>query len=285
MRNKNPLVKPFLKWVGGKTQLLEDINSLKPKNIKTYYEPFVGGGSVFLNLQPKKIIINDYNSELINTYNVVKNSVDELIKELKVHEENNSKDYFYELREWDRNGVLKGKTDVERAGRFIYLNKTCYNGMFRVNSQGQFNVPYGRYKNPNIVNEEIIRADSMFLNKHNVVALNMDFEKAVEDAEKGDFVYFDPPYAPITDDSQSFVGYTLNGFGNDEQIRLRDLFLELSNRGVNVMLSNSSTEFIHDIYSEYKDYIHIVKAKRSINSKGDGRGKVDEVIITNYKKV
>lgn len=244
MRNKNQLVKPFLKWVGGKTQLLEDINRLKPKNIKTYYEPFVGGGSVFLNLQPKKIIINDYNSELINTYNVVKNNVDELINELKVHEENNSKDYFYELREWDRNGALKDKTDVERAGRFIYLNKTCYNGMFRVNSQGQFNVPYGRYKNPNIVNEEIIRADSTFLNKHNVVALNMDFEKAVENAEKGDFVYFDTPYAPIADDSQSFVGYTLNGFGNDEQIRLRDLFLELSNRGVNVMLSNSSTEFM-----------------------------------------
>lgn len=285
MRNKNSLVKPFLKWVGGKTQLLEDINRLKPKNIKTYYEPFVGGGSVFLNLQPKKIIINDYNSELINTYNVVKNNVDELINELKVHEENNSKDYFYELRVWDRNGALKDKTDVERAGRFIYLNKTCYNGMFRVNSQGQFNVPYGRYKNPNIVNEEIIRADSTFLNKHNVVALNMDFEKAVENAEKGDFVYFDTPYTPITDDSQSFVGYTLNSFGNDEQIRLRDLFLELSNRGVNVMLSNSSTEFIHDIYSEYKDYIHTVKAKRSINSKGDGRGKVDEVIITNYKKV
>ena len=279
---KNPMVKPFLKWAGGKRQLLPEIRKYYPKKIGKYYEPFVGGGAVFFDLQNKNLVINDFNSELINTYKVVKNHVDELIGLLEEHKANNDKEYYYQLRELDRNGKLELMSDVERAARFIYLNKTCFNGLFRVNSQNQFNVPYGNYKNPNIVNEDVLRVDSRYLNSTNIKILNMDFELATKDAKKGDFVYFDPPYAPVTEDKNSFVGYTLNGFNYDEQKRLRDLFVELDNRGCKVMLSNSSVESIHELYENYSDTTEIIKANRAINSKGNGRGKVDEVLIKNY---
>lgn len=279
---KNPLVKPFLKWAGGKKQLLGQINEYKPKNFKRLYEPFVGGGSVFMSLQRPNTTINDFNIELINTYEIVRDDLYSLISLLKNHEINNSSDYFYELREWDRNGVLEKKTKTERAARFIYLNKTCYNGLFRVNSQGQFNVPYGRYKNPNIVNEEILIANSKYLNKSTVKILNGDFEKSVKYAKKGDFIYLDPPYAPIVEDTQNFVGYTLNGFGTDEQIRLRDLFVKLDQKGCYVMLSNSSSKLIHELYKDYSKTTQIIGATRMINSNATKRGKVDEVLIMNY---
>lgn len=279
---KNPLVKPFVKWVGGKKQLMEVINLYRPKTFGRYYEPFVGGGSVFMNLQYSKTTINDYNTELINVYEVVRDSVDELLSVLKIHAENNSQEYFYSLREWDRTGVLEKKSSVERAARFIYLNKTCYNGLFRVNAQGQFNVPYGRYKNPNIVNEEVLRADSKFLKKSTIKILKGDFEKSVKNAKKGDFIYLDPPYAPLVEDTHSFVGYTLNGFGYDEQLRLRDLFVKLDKKGCYVMLSNSSSKIIHELYKDYVETTEIVGATRMVNSKASGRGKVDEVLIMNY---
>jgi DNA adenine methylase len=279
---KNPMVKPFLKWAGGKRQLLPEIRKYYPKKIGKYYEPFVGGGAVFFDLQNKNLVINDFNSELINTYKVVKNHVDELIGLLEEHKANNDKEYYYQLRELDRNGKLELMSDVERAARFIYLNKTCFNGLFRVNSQNQFNVPYGNYKNPNIVNEDVLRVDSRYLNSTNIKILNMDFELATKDAKKGDFIYFDPPYAPVTEDKNSFVGYTLNGFSYEEQKRLRNLFVELDNRGCKVMLSNSSVESIHELYENYSDTTEIIKANRAINSKGNGRGKVDEVLIKNY---
>jgi len=279
---KNPLVKPFLKWVGGKKQLLDYINQYKPKTFKSYYEPFVGGGAVFMSLQHTRTFISDYNGELINSYEVVRDEVDKLLSILQRHDNNNSKDYFYELREWDRNGIIEKKTRIERAARFIYLNKTCYNGLFRVNSQGQFNVPYGRYKKPNIINEEILRATSMFLNKKGVNIFHGDFSDAVKSAKKGDFIYFDPPYAPLVEDAQSFTGYTLNGFGYEEQLRLRDLFIELDKKGCYVMLSNSSSNIIHELYEDYRETTEIVKASRSVNSNASGRGKVDEVLIMNY---
>lgn len=281
-QTKNPLVKPFVKWAGGKRQLMAEIVKYKPKTYKKFIEPFVGGGSVFMELQNNKTVINDFNSELINTYIVIRDNVDGLIQELEKHKKNDSKEYFYELRAWDRDGTLEKKSNVERASRFIYLNKTCFNGLFRVNSQGQFNVPYGNYKNPNIVNKEVLIADSKFLNKSGIKILNGDFEEATKTARKGDFVYFDPPYAPLVEDSQSFVGYTLNGFDYKEQVRLRDLFVELDKKGCFVMLSNSSSKLIHDLYSDYKENTIIIGANRNINSKASGRGKVDEVLVMNY---
>lgn len=281
-QTKNPLVKPFVKWAGGKRQLMSEIVKYKPKTYKKFIEPFVGGGSVFMELQNNKTVINDFNSELINTYIVIRDNVDELIQELEKHKENDSKEYFYELRAWDRDGTLEKKSNVERASRFIYLNKTCFNGLFRVNSQGQFNVPYGNYKNPNIVNKEVLIADSKFLNKSGIKIMNGDFEEATKTARKGDFVYFDPPYAPLVEDSQSFVGYTLNGFDYAEQVRLRDLFVELDKKGCFVMLSNSSSKLIHDLYADYKENTIIIGATRNINSKASGRGKVDEVLVMNY---
>lgn len=281
-QTKNPPVKPFVKWAGGKRQLMAEIVKYKPKTYKKFIEPFVGGGSVFMELQNNKTVINDFNSELINTYIVIRDNVDGLIQELEKHKKNDSKEYFYELRAWDRDGTLEKKSNVERASRFIYLNKTCFNGLFRVNSQGQFNVPYGNYKNPNIVNKEVLIADSKFLNKSGIKILNGDFEEATKTARKGDFVYFDPPYAPLVEDSQSFVGYTLNGFDYKEQVRLRDLFVELDKKGCFVMLSNSSSKLIHDLYSDYKENTVIIGATRNINSKASGRGKVDEVLVMNY---
>ena len=279
---KNALVKPFVKWAGGKRQLLSEITKYLPTNIKNYYEPFAGGGAVFLNMQFSNIIINDFNSELINAYLVVKNNVKELIVLLEQHQKNNTSEYYYEIRAWDRTGEIDTKTDVERAARFAYLNKTGFNGLFRVNSQGQINVSYGRYKKPAIVNEEVLNATSIYLNKAKVKILNGDYEEAVKNAKPGDFVYLDPPYASIADDKTSFVGYTLNGFGNEEQVRLRDVFEKLTNKGVNVMMSNSSVPAIHELYEKYASTTKIVKASRNINSNGAGRNKVDEVLIMNY---
>lgn len=281
--NKNPLVKPFVKWAGGKRQLLPQINENTPKNFKKYYEPFVGGGAVFLDKQLKKVVINDFNSELTNAYQVVKDSSEELLKLLETHSENNSSDYYYEIRAWDRDGTLDTKSEVERAARFIYLNKTGFNGLFRVNSHGQVNVPYGKYKNPAIVNEAVIRAVSKYLQKSDITILNGDYGDALKDVKKNDFVYLDPPYADVTNDKKSFVGYTLNGFGDEEQERLRDVFKALDAKGAYVMMSNSSTPYIHELYKEYNETTKIVKAKRAINSKASGRGAVDEVLIMNYK--
>ncbi|HLS36571.1 MAG TPA: DNA adenine methylase [Bacillota bacterium] len=276
------LVRPFVKWAGGKRQLLHYINEYRPKTFNRYIEPFVGGGSVFLDFQLDKPVINDFNEELINTYKMVRDKLADLIEHLKVHEENNSKEYYYEVRSWDREDSYQSRTDVERAARFIYLNKTGYNGLYRVNSKNQFNVPFGRYENPNIVNEDVLQNVSAYLNQSEAKILCGDFEKAVEYAEPGDFIYFDPPYAPIDADSQNFVGYTLDGFGYDEQVRLKETFDRLHELGCYVMLSNSSSEFIHDLYKEYADTTQIVGATRNVNSKASGRGKVDEVIVMNY---
>lgn len=275
---KNKVVQPFLKWAGGKRQLLPEIRKYIPKRINTYYEPFIGAGAVLFDLQKKKAVINDVNSELVNTYNVIKNNIDELIEDLQKHE--NEQDYFYEIRDLDRKPEYNDLTEIERASRLIYLNKTCFNGLFRVNSQGQFNVPFGKYKNPNIVNEIVLRAVHQYLVNNEVEILNGDFAQAVTNAKKGDFVYFDPPYDPVSDTS-SFTGYALNGFGKEEQERLRDLFVDLDKRGCKVLLSNSATDFIKDLYKDF--HIEIVGASRSINSVSSKRGKIDEVLVMNYE--
>ncbi|MCM3799341.1 DNA adenine methylase [Caldibacillus thermoamylovorans] len=277
---KSKVIQPFLKWAGGKRQLLPEIRKYVPKRMGTYYEPFLGGAAVLFDLQPKKAVINDINSELINTYLVIKNNVDELIEDLRKHE--NTSDYYYKIRDLDRDKNRFSKlSDVEKASRLIYLNKTCFNGLFRVNSQGQFNVPFGRYKNPNIVNEFVLRAVSHYLNNNEVKILNGDFADAVSSAKKGDFVYLDSPYDPVSE-TASFTGYTLGGFSKDEQIRLRDLFVDLDKRGCKVLLSNSATDFIKDLYKDY--HIEIVSATRNINSIATKRGKIDEVLVMNYEQ-
>lgn len=276
-------VQPFLKWAGGKRQLLLEIRKYLPKNINTYYEPFVGGGAVLFDLQHNKAVINDINKELINVYLVVKENIDELIVELKKYENGNNKEYFYKIRDLDRNKEkFEQMSSVEKAARTIYLNKTCYNGLFRVNSQGQFNVPFGKYKNPQIVNEKVLRAVHRYLSSSDIKILNVDFTEAVVDAKISDFVYFDPPYDPISDTS-SFTNYNLNGFNRNDQLRLRDLCVELDKRGCKFLLSNSATDFIKEIYNEKGFNIKIVSASRNINSIASKRGKIEEVLVMNYE--
>ena len=276
---KHPLAAPVVKWAGGKRQLLEDIAAHLPNNYSTYYEPFFGGGAVLFELQPQKAVVNDINKELINVYNVIRDNVEDLVADLKKHK--NEADYFYKIREMDRNKEKYNKlSDVEKASRILYLNKTCYNGLFRVNQQGEFNSPFGRYKNPNIVNEEVLRAVNNYFNKAEITFKCGDFVEAVQGIRKGDLVYFDPPYDPISD-SANFTGYNRNGFSRREQIRLKRLCDRLNRKGINFLLSNSATEFILDLYKDYN--ITIVQAKRAINSKGNKRGSVDEVLVRNYE--
>ena len=259
---KNILIAPVLKWVGGKRQLISDIEPLIPKKISTYVEPFVGGGAVLFHLQPKKAIINDFNKELMNVYQVIKDNPNELIKVLKEHKELNS----------------------QKAGRIICLNKTCYNGLFRVNRAGFFNTPYGKYKNPSIVNEVTIKAISNYFNSANIKFLTGDYKEALKSLRRGAFVYFDPPYMPISS-SSSFTGYTEHGFDYEKQVELRDECLKLHDRGVKFLQSNSYSPEILELYSDQKVFnIEIVKAKRSINSQSDKRGEISEVLIYNYEK-
>ncbi|MFN6395014.1 MAG: DNA adenine methylase [Aphanizomenon sp.] len=277
----NPLVKPFVKWAGGKRQLVPTIlaNHLpKNYNLQTYYEPFIGGGALLFSLQPKKAVINDSNAELINCYKIIKNSLDELIEDLKNHK--NNEYYYYDIRDWDREKNFKSKTEVQRASRIIFLNKTCYNGLFRVNSQGQFNVPFGKYKNPNILDIAVLKAVNKYLNENQVRILNSDFQEAVKDAKRGDFIYLDPPYDPVSE-TASFTGYDVNGFNKQEQRRLKEVFDDLNSRGCHILLSNACTEFIEDLY---KDYPHTkISAIRAINCNGKKRGKVDEILLKNYE--
>lgn len=277
----NKLVLPIVKWAGGKRQLLPEIKKYVPKKYSTYYEPFVGGGAVLFDIQPKKAIINDVNDELMNLYQVVKDDVDALIKDLENHK--NEADYFYEVRAWDRDlDFYKKLSNVKRASRVHFLNKTCYNGLFRVNQAGQFNAPYGRYKNPNIKNSITLKAVSKYFNEANIEFRNTDFEEAVKGVRKGAFIYFDPPYDPVSD-SSSFTGYAKGGFNRDEQIRLKKLCDKLNKRGVKFLLSNSATDFILDLYNEEDYRVEIIQAKRTINSKGNDRGEVDEILVRNYE--
>lgn len=275
---KNRLVAPVLKWVGGKRQLLDEITPRLPKRITTYCEPFLGGGAVLFSLQPKTAIVNDLNADLMLVYEVIRDNVELLIATLEKHE--NTAEYFYRIRDLDRDKVsYLEMSAVERASRIIYLNKTCYNGLFRVNSSGEFNSPFGHYKNPNIVNAPVLRAVSKYLSSNSVQLVHGDFEEVLQQVPKGGFAYLDPPYDPVSD-TASFTGYNQGGFGREEQERLKRCCDELNGRGVRFLLSNSSTQFIRDLYAGYT--IDIVHAKRAINSDASKRGAVDEVLIRNY---
>lgn len=273
--------KPFVKWVGGKRQLMPEIKNLIPKNFNTYYEPFVGGGAVLYDLSHNNVVINDYNSELINVYNCIKNikKFDKLIKILNTHEVNHSKEYYMEVRSQDRDkDKFKKMLDYKRAARTIYLNKSCFNGLYRVNSKNEFNVPFNKKEKVNTYEKDNLNLIHNYFNKINITILNGDFEVAVKNAKKGDFVYFDPPY---DSDSTTFTSYTDAGFGKDEQIRLSKVFKELDKRGVYCMLSNHNTILINELYKDFD--IRVVEAKRNINSNGEKRGKVEEVIVINYQ--
>jgi len=273
--------KPFVKWVGGKRQLLAQfrrLNLYPPEkfDIRTgrYFEPFVGGGAVFFDLLPEKGFLSDLNKELVITYNVIKNDVEGLIASLKKHKID--KEYFLNIRAKDS----KALNDLAVASRFIFLNRTCFNGLYRVNSKGGFNVPYGKYANPLICDESNLRKVSKSL--QNIEVKHQDYKEVLKTAKKGDFVYFDPPYYPVSK-TASFTSYTAEAFLDKEQIELRDTVLELNKRGCFVMLSNSDTPFINKIYSGLKGIrVNKVEAGRAINSKGSGRGKITEVLVTNY---
>ncbi len=276
---KNKLVAPVLKWVGGKRQLLDVLTPLLPNKINNYCEPFIGGGALFFSLQPRTAYINDINEELIRVYEVIKNDVEGLISTLEEFE--NEADYFYSVRDWDRDReTYDSLSEIKKAARILYLNKTCFNGLFRVNNSGEFNSPFGNYKNPNIVNAPTLRAVSAYLNSANIQLSSGDYSEILANLPKGSFVYLDPPYDPVSN-TANFTGYIRGGFTRDDQIRLRECCDELDRRGIKFMLSNSATEFIFEQYSSYN--INIVKAKRNINSNGAKRGEVDEVVVRNYE--
>jgi len=270
-------IAPVFKWGGGKRQLLDDILPLIPPHTR-YYEPFIGGAAVLLGLQPKKAIINDFNEELINTYITIRDNPKALISELEQHKANNSVEYFYDVRAWDRDKDAYAElSDIKRAARTLYLNKTCFNGLYRVNKQGFFNTPCGKYKNPDIVNAEKIMAIHEYLSKNKVVIKQGDYKDALKGIRKGAFVYFDPPYMPPENGDETFTSYTVDGFGPEQQIELKELCDKLTARGVKFMLSNSSCSFIKELYKDYD--IKIVSARRNVSADTSKRILIDEVLL------
>lgn len=281
IRKSQTTLQPFTKWTGGKRQLLPVIKSLMPDNYNSYFEPFIGGGALFFDLSPDKAVINDFNNELMNCYQQIKKHPQKLIELLTKHQENNSKEYYLELRAVDRDNRINKMTDVERAARIMYMLRVNFNGLYRVNSKNQFNVPYGRYKNPKIVDSELILSISTYLNSNDIRILNGDFEEAVKSVLAGDFIYFDPPYIPLSETS-AFTSYTHEGFSYEEQVRLRDVFRKLDKKGAYVMLSNSSSPLVEELYKGFN--IHKVEATRTNGAKASSRGKISEIIVTNYDK-
>ena len=271
-------VAPFIKWAGGKRQLLPYIQELMPKTYDNYYEPFIGGGAVLFHLMPQKeVIINDINKALVNVYRQIKYHPNELMQYLTKIDADiplEHKAYYYEQREQFNDKMMKDEYDLELAALFIYLNKHCFNGLYRVNSKGLFNVPFNN-SNAKSFNAENILAVSHFLQK--VTILEGDFEHACQNAKKGDFIFLDSPYAPLND--TSFEAYTKEGFDIPSHKRLAKLFEELNRRGCYCMLTNHNTEFINDLYQNYNK--KVITVRRYINSDAKNR-KGEEIIITNY---
>jgi len=275
--------KPFVKWAGGKRQLIPELLKNIPKNFNNYFEPFLGGGALFFELynhgilNDKKIYLSDINKELINTYKVIRNNPNELVEKLKEFKINHNKEFYYKIRELDRNENYKNLDNITKAARFIYLNKTCFNGLYRVNKKGEFNVPFGKYKAPKILDEENIYAVSNALK--NVIIKHCDYKEILKYTQKNDFIYLDPPYYPLTK-TANFTTYNQNNFLEKEQIELYKTFKELAYKGCFVLKSNSDTEFINNLYKEFT--IKKVLANRAINSKANKRGKITEILIRNY---
>jgi len=277
--------RPFLKWAGGKSQLLPQYIPYFPKHYETYYEPFLGGGAVFFHLQPSEAVLTDVNPELVNVYRCVRDHVEQLISRLAEHQQRHSHDYYYQIRASTTVGELDSDIAetctegllVEKAARLIYLNKTCFNGLYRENSKGEFNVPIGKYQNPRICHPDILRSASVVLQTTRIEVSS--FETVAKRAKSQDFVYFDPPYYPLSPTS-SFTAYSRYSFNKQDQVRLRHTFAELAERGVKVMLSNSDCSFIRELYSTFK--IHGISASRAINADAKRRGKISEVLVTSF---
>jgi DNA adenine methylase len=270
--------RPFLKWAGGKSQLIQQYLPYFPQDFRTYYEPFLGGGAIFFHLQPKRAWLVDINAELVNVYLCVRDRVEDLIAILAEHKQQHGFEHYYAVRSQtliDHEWFVCGH-NVERAARLIYLNKTCFNGLYRENSKGHFNVPMGSYKNPVVYEPEILRSAAQCLKSATIA--HSSFEAILGKAKTAkDFVYFDPPYYPISATSK-FTAYNRYSFNAADQVRLRDAFAILADRGVKVMLSNSDCPFIRDLYADFA--MHTIYASRNINSKAEKRGKITEVLVT-----
>ncbi len=274
--------KPFVKWAGGKRQLIPILNENLPKSFGTYYEPFLGGGALLFHIlterNGKKCSISDLNSDLVLAYTTIRNRINELISSLKCHERNyqkDSKSYFYSVRE------SAPRSEIEKTSRLIFLNRTCFNGLYRVNSKGKFNVPLGKYTNPNIVNEQNLRSVSDILRSSNVSIKCRDFESVLRDAKKGDLVYFDPPYQPVSS-TANFTSYTNKDFTSDDLCRLAELCMKLDSKGCKVLLSNSDSKEVSDMFSSKPWKVSKIQANRSINSNSKKRTGHFELLIKNY---
>ncbi len=274
--------RPFLKWAGGKSKLIEQYIPYFPQSFTNYYEPFLGGGAVFFYFCGAKPdankFISDINPELINTYSCIKNNVEPLITLLKTHQLQHNRDYYYQIRS-SASAIARSHwegSEIERAARFIYLNKTCFNGLYRENSKGQFNVPMGKYKNPTICNADLLHSVSVALQCATVSLKPYD---EINPKNEQDFVYFDPPYYPLSSTS-NFTTYSRYVFKEAEQIKLRNTFVKLANWGVKVILSNSDCAFIRELYADFN--IYEILASRAINSQAEKRGKITELLITSY---
>ena len=274
--------KPFVKWAGGKRQLISILNENLPKSFGTYYEPFLGGGALLFHIiterNGQKCSISDLNSDLVLAYTTIRNRIDELISSLKSHEkkyQKNSKSYYYSVRE------SNPRSEIEKTSRLLFLNRTCFNGLYRVNSKGKFNVPLGRYTNPNIVNEENLRSVSDMLQSSRISIKCRDFEAVLRDAKKEDLVYFDPPYQPVSE-TANFTSYTNKDFTYDDLSRLAKLCKKLDSKGCKVLLSNSDSKQVEDMFSEKPWKVNKIKANRSINSNSKKRTGHFELLIKNY---
>ena len=274
--------KPFVKWAGGKRQLISVLNENLPDSFGTYFEPFLGGGALLFNMltenNKQKCIISDLNSDLVLAYATIRDNVDDLKSSLKQHEkyyQKDSKSYYYSVRE------SAPTKEIEKTSRLLFLNRTCFNGLYRVNSKGKFNVPLGKYTNPNIVNEENLRSVSHILKSSKVKIQCRDFEAVLRDVKKGDLVYFDPPYQPVTE-TANFTSYTNKNFTYNDLNRLFELCTKLDKKGCNVLLSNSNSKEVVDIFSKKPWKISKIKANRSINSNSTKRTGHFELLIKNY---
>lgn len=287
---------PIIKWAGGKRRIAKLIlEKVEHQNFNTYFEPFLGGAAVLLTFKPAKAVCCDINPELINLYQVVKNDCNSLINLLEQYafknNTENAKEFYYYIRSLDRTPHFNELTDVERAARFIYLNKTCYNGLWRVNSKGQNNVPYGRYVNPKILDRESLLKLSDYLNNNDIELFVDDYTSILDKVGKNDLVYFDPPY-DVEEGQNGFVNYTLNGFNRENQKQLKELCDQLIIRGATVIVSNSKTNFIMSLYKNnyyaVYDIIDDIKVTRTISAKASSRKQISEVLIVgravNYEK-